>query len=105
MTPPEARIVLLEDALVDSYNLIDFLHNCLVNPSTGTMGQPDFKGGYSYGYPDQTIKRLEKIRQLVDIPSYCHHSGHNEDCESCQRLKIYRHRLAEAKQTLSEQKE
>ena len=92
MTKDEARIVLLEDALEQARNTIQFMHGCLTHPQ------------YHYAYPEHTEQMVERINALVPERKYCIHSGlrNNEDCESCvQRVTraILRH---EAEQTLNE---
>lgn len=72
MTKEEARIFLLEEALIQSRHTIYFLHMCL------TPG-----AGYSYGYPEQTLQRLAAIDALVEIPKGCAHSRTVENCEGC----------------------
>jgi hypothetical protein len=102
MTLEEARIVVLEDVLIQAYHLIEFLHNCLINPSKGTMGQPDFQGGYYYGHPEQTAQYLDDIEKLVKIIPMCHHScpGRGQDCQICDHIYEYHVRLAEASAVL-----
>lgn len=74
MTREEARIVLLEAALIQSAHTIEFMHGCLTDDS------------YHYSYPDQTEQRLEAIRKLVAIPESCFHSRMQpETCERCAR--------------------
>jgi hypothetical protein len=70
MTKEEAKIVLLEQELVQAYHTISFLHNCLTHKA-------------SYGYPEQTLKRLEDIKELVNIPKGCAHGGPTLGCKSC----------------------
>jgi len=71
MTHEEARIVLLEAAMIQSYHTISFLHGCLTSP------------GFSYDYPEQTSERLKRITDLVKIPKSCFHSRKHEGCEAC----------------------
>lgn len=97
MTPEEARILILEDALIQSYHTIDFLHNCLVNPSDPT--KTGFRG-YSYEYPEQTISRLENIEKIVKIPIGCYHSRFEASCQSCVNALESRRQLNEAKKVL-----
>lgn len=81
MTPEQARIVLLEDALIQSHHTIEFLHECLTSD------------GFSYDYPEQTVSRMAAIKALVDIPKGCHHSKHSFDCDEC-RARMLRRNLS-----------
>jgi hypothetical protein len=72
MTVDEARIILLEDELIQAHHTIDFLDKCARQV-----------GNYKYGYPEQTARHLEDIRALVEIPEGCHHSRHHSECASC----------------------
>jgi hypothetical protein len=72
MTREEARIFLLEKALIQSHHTIKFLHGCLIDPI-----------GHKYAYPDQTMDRLKAIEELVTIPSGCCHSMTKPECPSC----------------------
>lgn len=76
MTKDEARIVVLEDALRQAQYIIEFLHNCLVNPDNGEM-----KGGYSY---ESTLKFLKELNELCPVGLSCFDSSFDEDCPSCQ---------------------
>lgn len=73
MTKEEAKIILLEQELVQAYHTINFMHGCLINPT-----------GYKYSYPNQTTKELNEIKKLVNIPRGCPHSLTSPTCESCQ---------------------
>lgn len=103
MTPDQARIILLEDALIQSYHTISFLHGCLINPSPITpiwwnrlmvwVGFWRTKGcRYSYSFPDQTVQGLKAIEQLVTIPESCLHSIRHPSCPRC-AASIERSRL------------
>lgn len=74
-SPEEARIVLLEAALIRSCHTIEFLHGCLTNEE------------YSYEYPQATRDHLDELAALVDIPEGCYHSRHHPDCEQCVQSK------------------
>lgn len=98
MTKDEARIVLLEKELTQAHHTISFLHGCLTYPSSEHRS-----GGYSYGYPEQTLSHLSDIEKLVN-PDHgmCMHSIHQDDCEHCQnRLERWR-KEAEALRVLDE---
>ncbi len=101
MTPQEARIVLLEDALRQAQHTVEFLHNCLVNPVD--KNRKGFQG-YSYGYPDQTIAHLKEWNELVplveDSVKPCFHSMIKKDCPSCQEHHRLRLQRFEAKKVL-----
>jgi len=88
----EERIFLLEDALMQAQWTVGFLHNCLVNPDNGEMN-----GGYSYAYPEQTLRHLEDWAKLVPLPPLCIHSRPEPGCESCKRGDEHRRRLYEIK--------
>lgn len=91
MTPIEARIVILENALIQAYNKVQFLHNCLTQPESCT-----------YSYPEQTLERLADWKKLIQIPKICYHSyyapGRGEPCEACEEAKVYHQRLDNAKE-------
>jgi len=91
MTKDEARIFLLEEALIQSRHTIHFLHMCL------TPG-----AGYSYGYPEQTLQRLEAIDALVTIPKGCYHSGPRpgRECASCEETLNRHIKRTEANEVL-----
>lgn len=92
MTKDKARIVLLEDALEQARNTIQFMHGCLTHPPQ-----------YYYAYPEHTEQMVEQINALVPERKYCMHSAlrNNEDCESCAQ-RIERHTLRhEAEQILN----
>ena len=82
MSPEQAKIVLLEDVLIQSYHTISFLHNCLtdcetipcLNSASGITPDSTANGAYVYTYPEQTIEQLTKIKNLVKIPEGCLHS-------------------------------
>lgn len=89
MIKEKARIVLLEDALVQAQNTVTFLHECLTDPKA-----------YRYVYPDQTRKHLKKWNSLVPIPDSCFHSGPVKECFLCKQSSMRRRKVAEAKATL-----
>jgi hypothetical protein len=66
------RIFLLEDALVQAQYTLQFVHDCIMNPSR-----------YDYMYPEQTIDFLEELSKLVPLPPMCVHSKNYPGCESC----------------------
>lgn len=72
------REVLLEDALIQSIQTIEFLHGCLTDDH------------YSYKYPEQTEKRLKYLKKLVPMPPTCYHSMTVEGCPAC----LYRNERA-----------
>ena len=76
MTKEEARIVLLEQAVMQAQNTIEFLVGCITEP-----------GMYRYGYPKQTEQFLEELGKLVPRPKMCPHSGFKEGCEGCENTK------------------
>lgn len=88
MTNEEAKIIILEEELIQSYHTIYFLHGCLVDTEDK---DPE---GHRYDYPIQTLKHLDDIKNIVDIPKGCCHSYINENCESCKknherRIKLF----------------
>lgn len=85
MTPEQARIVILEDALIQAYFTISFLHAGLTNEK------------FKYRHPEQTVGRLVAWSEIVSIPVCCH-SMPQEDCESCQDSARRRKLLCEAKE-------
>ena len=78
MSPEQAKIALLEDALIQSYHTISFMHHCLTD-----CKNPPANGAYVYTYPEQTIEQLTKIQNLVKIPKGCIHGRRNADCPNC----------------------
>lgn len=88
MTEDQARIVLLTDELEEAQNLAWFLHGCLTDP------------GYKYGYPEQTLRLLERWRRLAPRSRACVHSFHNEDCAACAARFERRSRQLQAAHTL-----
>ena len=89
MTTDEARLILMEDALVQSYHTISFLHGCLTSP------------GFSYDYPEQTLQRLKRITDLVGIPKTCFHSRKHDECESCRESVERRSKVSQAQSVLA----
>jgi hypothetical protein len=84
MTRKEAKIVLLEEALRNAQDLVEFLHRCLTRPNNHT-----------YAFPERTEERLRQWNELAPIEPRCHHSGIVENCERC---KIHWKRYIELKQ-------
>ena len=95
MSPKDARIAVLEDALAQAYWTVEFLHDCLVHP-TATHNHP----ACSYEYPEQTINSLKEWAKLVKIPKLCHHSYFASSCDACQERANTIRRLAEARKLL-----
>ena len=89
MTKDEARIFILEQALIQSYHTISFMHGCLTSD------------GYKYAYPDQTIDRLNAIEKLVDITYGCPHSARKMDCDECRKAIERNRKFHEAQEVLS----
>lgn len=81
MTYDEARIILLEAALVQSHHTISFLYGCLESPEW-----------HKHAYPEQTLDRIKHIESLVTIPEGCYHSLRKGDCPAC-AATIARNRL------------
>lgn len=88
----EEKIFVLKDALVQAQRTVEFLHNCLVNPDNGEM-----KGGYSYGYPEQTLRLMEDWAKLAPPNPLCHHSIKKPGCEACELLHKHYLRYQEIK--------
>lgn len=92
MTDQEARIVILENALREAQNTVEFLHCCLTNPSNGKMNgclnhpsNGKMNGGYSYEYPGYTLTCMEYWAKIAPrVPEVCFHSMNVPDCKSCQ---------------------
>lgn len=97
MTPSEAEIFLLKQELVQNHHTISFLHNCLINPDNG-----EFKGGFSYSYPEQTLDRLKEIEKFVTIPNGCFHSKFHSTCQNCINSAKIRETTQLAKETIQE---
>ena len=89
MTHEDARLIILEDALIHSYRIIGFLHNCLTEEN------------FSYEYPENTLKYIEYLESLIVIPNLCHHSYYapdrGEECKPCEEREKHRSELKEAK--------
>lgn len=85
MTDDEARIVLLEDALQQAQNTVEFMHGCLTDKT------------YKYAYPEMTFSNLAEWGKLAPRPAmYCAHSRRQLDCPSCQTHVAYMDRKFEA---------
>lgn len=67
------RIFVLEDALVEAFNLAEFLYHCLTTD------------GYTHAYPHMTRETLDQLRPVVPPRLMCVHSGTVEGCESTQQ--------------------
>ncbi len=90
MTPQEARIILLEDALRQSHHTISFLYGCLESPDT-----------HKHAHPDQTRDRLKAIEELTPMErESCYHSFDKPGCVACEERKVWRRRHHEARQVL-----
>ncbi len=90
MTPDQARIVILEDALIRSYHQLSFLHNCLTDEK------------FVYDYPEQLFRQLRAISDIIEIPPSCVHSSFERSCESCQESRVAYERLMRAKKELND---
>lgn len=121
MTPEQARIIILENALVQAIHTIEFLHGCLMQPSYEEVvrvavaakqvadalsiqrhgGPTTTCVGHGYGHPDQTERVLAELHTLVTMPLICHHSyfapARGQPCEACEQAKAHRELLDEAK--------
>lgn len=89
MTKEEAKIIVLENALLQAYNSIEFLHKCLIH-----------KERYSYDYPEKTHNQLIEIEKLIEISHGCFHSKFHEDCLDCNNSLEKFKKLEEAKRCL-----
>ena len=85
MTPEQAKIVILEDALIQAHHTVSFLHGCLTNEK------------FRYYHPEQTYRSLHAWSQIVSIPEVCVHSVYKEDCKSCQSAFLRHKLLCQAK--------
>jgi hypothetical protein len=96
MTPIEARVVILENAVIQACNKVQFLHNCLTQPESCI-----------YSYPEQTMERLADWKKLIQMPKTCHHSYYaprrGEPCEACEESKVYLQRLVAAKEVAAKE--
>jgi hypothetical protein len=100
MTTQEARIIVLEDALRQAQNLVEFLHGCLTRPAK-TIPAVQMNGAYKYEYPESTLEELKKWSTIAPRSnSMCYHSMHVPDCESCQEHLTESRLLTEAKRIL-----
>jgi hypothetical protein len=90
MTTEEARIIVLEDALIRAHSITEFLHNCLTNKET-----------YIYQYPEHILKYIEYLESLITIPNLCYHSYYapdrGQECKPCEENRERRIKLKEAK--------
>lgn len=89
MNKKKARIILLEQAVLEAQYVAQFLHDCLTKPK-------DCK----YAHPEQTLKNLNEWRKLVPPPPMCVHSGPVEGCRSCEEGHKHRRERTEALKTL-----
>ena len=95
MTKQEARIIMLEDALRQAQDTVEFLHECLTHPT----------GGYSYKYPEHTLQYLEEWKKLAlrvsdRLGKKCYHSMNKLDCECCQVNHTERLQFMQARRIL-----
>lgn len=119
MNTDEARIIILEDALVQAIRTVEFLHGCLTEPSLEELGRiqavairhyvtkqldVDTGGcsGYECAYPKQNLDHLANWHKLVEMPLTCHHSSHFEECEACRALDTHRAKMANARAILAD---
>jgi hypothetical protein len=97
MTTEEARIVILEDALIQSHCIIDFLHKCLTSKDT-----------HIYQYPEHILKHIEYLKSIIEMPKHCHHSYYAPDrgkeCKPCEESRNHKLRLEEARNVWENQK-
>jgi hypothetical protein len=91
MNREAARIVILEDALIQAQHTVEFLHACLT------------ESNYKYAYPEQTVKHLKRWRALIEPPEGCGHSVTQADCSHCQARGEHWRQLAEARRVSGEQ--
>ena len=114
MTPQQARIIVLEDTLIQAIHTVEFLHGCLTQPSLEGLGRiqaaairhyvdcateskrSDCGSGYDCAYPQQNKDHLERWRKLVTMPKSCHHSYHDDNCEACFESRRHRNLLLRA---------
>ena len=89
MTKDQAKIILLENALNEAQNTVEFLHGCLTSSN------------YSYNYPAQTLSNLKNWYELVPKSKGCVHSFDRLDCPECQDRKGRSKQLTEARKILS----
>ena len=89
MTPDEAKIYLLEDALQQAQHTIEFMHGCLTDPE-----------GYKYAYPSHVLETLKQFHKLAPTRKGCFHSWPEHGCEQCSDSMIHARLKYEAKVTL-----
>lgn len=95
MTKEEARIVLLEDSLIQAQFVVEFLHNCLIN-------SVEEGGIYKYINPERTEEFLSYWGKIVgEKREPCFHSMNDVSCEACKERVKYVKRLTEAKKVLN----
>jgi 7-cyano-7-deazaguanine synthase in queuosine biosynthesis len=120
MTPEQAKIIILENALIRAIQTVEFLHGCLTEPSCDEVSrvvaaainvaksktEQSGYSGHSYAYPNTTELYLAKWKQLVHVPKGCHHSYYapdrNEPCEACDEAMARHNQIKEAKAVLGE---
>ncbi|OHB65735.1 MAG: hypothetical protein A2Y76_01530 [Planctomycetes bacterium RBG_13_60_9] len=112
MTKDQARIVILEDALIDAIHQTEFLYGCLMTPSRNEIerilrrhkrmkvGQIDGAVGYSLDHPHQVRRDIRQWRKLVKVWRGCYHSRREPDCPACTEMAAYSKHLTEAKRVL-----
>jgi hypothetical protein len=89
MTPDQARIVLLEDALRQAQSTVQFLHGCLTSTAL-----------HVYRYPEHTQRDLDKWAALASKRPLCVHSGPQPGCVACED-RLQRHiEIGEARRIL-----
>lgn len=85
MTVEQARLIILEDALRQAQNTVQFLHGCLTTPAV-----------FQYAYPHMTEQHLAQWAALVPPHDGCAHSRHHNDCAACVTHRETHLRLREA---------
>lgn len=85
MSAAYSREDVLETMLDQAIGTIEFLHGCLTDPHVD--GVP---GGFTYGYPEQTLARLVEFRTILPESRVCFHSKSVEGCEGCAQGERHR---------------
>ena len=91
MTKLEARIILLEEAVLQAQSTVRFLHDCLTDPEHN-----------KYMYPEQTEKHLNNWMHLVEPHHLCPHSVRKMDCGCCDTREKLHAQREQAKKVLKE---
>jgi len=95
MTKEEARLILLEHAVEQSQNTIDFMHQCLMDIGSTRNGK------HVYTYPGHTTEFLKELCELVPPKKeICFHSMTVPGCKSCEHGSKWRKDRYEARKTL-----